>query len=248
MVILVRAASLVRSGFSSCVARAVLPGKKDDVSVVRALLPAIPATIPPIMPRIPLWLKILWTLWVLVWAPLYWRQYGLQNFLFFCDLGNILITFALWLESPLIFSWQACGLLLFQTLYTIDLAGALIAGRHLIGGTEYMFDRGIPLSIRLLSLFHVVTLPLLLWAIWRLGYDVRGWKLQTVMTWVVVPINHFWRPGFDVNWATGLFFREQHLVPGPIYLLIYLAAVPALIYFPTHLLLAWWTQKLQEHD
>jgi hypothetical protein len=63
------------------------------------------------------WLKIGWTIWVMVWVPVYWKQYGLQNFLFFCDLGNILITLGLWLESPLIFSWQATGLLLYQTLY-----------------------------------------------------------------------------------------------------------------------------------
>src|ERR1700722_699202 len=58
---------------------------------------------------------------------------------------------------------------------------------HLVGGTEYMFDPGLPLTIRLLSLFHIVTPPLLLYAIWRLGYDPRGWKLQTLMAWIVVP-------------------------------------------------------------
>ena len=143
------------------------------------------------MPRLPLWLKIGWTIWLLVWAPLYWRQFGLQNFLFFCDLGNVLIGIGLWLESPLIFSWTASGLLLFQTIYTVDLAGALLTGRHLIGGTEYMFDPHLPLVIRLVSLFHLVTPPLLLWAIWRLGYDSRGWKLQTLMAWIVVPIKLF---------------------------------------------------------
>jgi hypothetical protein len=192
---------------------------------------------------IPLWLKILWTLWVIIWAPVYWRQYGAQNFLFFCDLGNILIAIALWMESALIFSWQACGLLLFQTLFTLDLAGTLVSGRHLIGGTEYMFDPNIPLSIRLLSLFHVVTPPLLLWAVWRLGYDLRGWKLQTLTTWIVIPINYFWRPQFDVNWARGLFFREQHAVPGILYVIIYLVVVPGVVYFPTHLLLAWITRR-----
>ena len=60
--------------------------------------------------RIPLWLKLLWTAWVLAWAPVYWRQYGLQNFLFFCDLGNLFIAAGLWLESPLILSWQATSL------------------------------------------------------------------------------------------------------------------------------------------
>jgi hypothetical protein len=193
--------------------------------------------------RIPLWLKVLWTVWVLVWIPVYGREYGLQNFLFFCDLGNILIAIALWIESPLIFSWQATGVLLFQTLFTIDLLVAVVSGRHLIGGTEYMFDPHIPLGVRLLSLFHVVTPLLLLWAIWRLGYDQRGWKLQTLTTLMVVPVNYFWRPQFDVNWARGPFFREQHVVPGFVYLLGYLVVVPAVVYFPTHRFLVWATQS-----
>jgi len=190
--------------------------------------------------RIPLWLKIGWSVWLLVWIPFYWHQYGVQNFLYFCDLGNFFIAVALWLESPLLFSWQACGLLLFQTLYSIDLIGAALSGKHIIGGTEYMFDPHVALPMRLLSLFHVVVPPLLLWAIWRLGYDRRGWKYQTLTAWIVVPINYFWRPQFDVNWARGLFFREQHVVPGIVYLLFYLIAVPLLVYWPTHLFLQWW--------
>ncbi len=190
--------------------------------------------------RLPLWLKVGWTVWVLAWVPFYWRQYGVQTFLHFCDLGNFFIAVGLWLESALIFSWQATGLLLFQTLYTIDLVGALFSGRHIIGGTEYMFDANVPLFVRLLSLFHVVMPPLLLWAIWRLGYDRRGWKYQTLMTWVVVPLNYFWRPEHDVNWARGPFFREQHLMPGLVYLLGYLIVVPLVVYWPSHLGLQWW--------
>src|SRR6266478_6918927 len=193
--------------------------------------------------RVPGWLKILWTIWVVTWAPFYWRQYGAQNFLYFCDLGNVFLAAALWLESPLLFSWQASGLLLFQSLYTIDLLGAVLSGRHVIGGTEYMFDNGIPLFVRLLSLFHVVTPALLLWAIRRLGYDRRGWKYQTLTAWVVLPINYFWRADLDINWARGPFFREQHMVPGWLYLLAYLVAVPLLVYWPTHLLLQWWTTE-----
>jgi hypothetical protein len=197
--------------------------------------------------RIPLWLKLFWTAWVVVWVPLYWRQYGLQNFLFFCDLGNIFIAAALWLESPLIFSAEASGLLLFQSLFVLDLTGEIVTGRHFIGGTEYMFDPHIALWMRLLSLFHVVSPPLLLWAIWRLGYDRRGWKLQTLITWIVIPINYFWRPQFDVNWARGPFFREQHGVPGFVYLLGYLIIVPAVVYFPTHKLLLLWTRRRSAH-
>jgi hypothetical protein len=193
--------------------------------------------------RLPLWLKIAWSVAVAVWVPLYWRQYGAQNFLYFCDLGNFFVLAGLWLESRLIFSWQATGLLLFQTLYTIDLAGAVLSGRHWIGGSEYMFDPHIALPIRLLSLFHVVMPPLVLWAVWRLGYDNRGWKYQTLLTWIVVPINYFWRPQYDVNWARGLFLREQHAVPGWMYLMAYLLIVPLAVYWPTHRVLQWWVGR-----
>ena len=193
--------------------------------------------------RIPLWLKIGWSVWLLLWIPFYWHQYGVQNFLYFCDLGNFFIAAALWLESPLLFSMQACGLLLFQTLYSIDLIGAVLSGKHIIGGTEYMFDPHVPLPMRLLSLFHIVVPPLLLWAIWRLAYDPRGWKYQTLTAWIVVPVNYFWRPQYDVNWARGPFFREQHTVPGLVYLFGYLIVVPAAVYFPTHWFLAWMTRR-----
>jgi hypothetical protein len=193
--------------------------------------------------RLPLWLKIGWTIWLLIWIPIYWKQYGAQNFLYFCDLGNVLIAISLWMESSLIFSWQACGLLIFQTLYTIDLLFAVMMGGHFLGATEFMFDSRVPLFVRMLSLFHIVTPPLLLWAIWRLGYDTRGWKLQTLATWVVVPINFFWRPQYDVNWARGPFFREQHRVPEFLYLAAYLVLVPLVVYWPTHLALYKWCKK-----
>jgi len=196
--------------------------------------------------RLPLWLKVGWTLWVAVWAPLYWKQYGAQNFLYFCDLGNFFIAIALWTESALLFSWQATGLLLFQILFTLDLLTALLFGKHFIGGTEFMFDPAVPLFIRLLSLFHVVTPPLLLWAIRRFGYDERGWKYQTLTTWIVAPINYFWRPEHDVNWVRGLFYREQHTVPGLVYLMAYLIVLPLVIYYPTHLALRWWSKRWRE--
>jgi hypothetical protein len=77
-----------------------------------------------------------------------------------------------------------------------------------------------------------------------LAYDPRGWKLQTLLTWVVVPINYFWRPQFDVNFARGLFLREQHVMPGWLYLLGYLIVAPLVVYWPTHLALRWWSKRL----
>jgi hypothetical protein len=175
--------------------------------------------------------------------PYYWMQYGPQNFLYFCDIANLLIGLALWLESPLLFSWQATSVLLFQTLYTIDLVGRLTAGKHLIGGTEYMFSPAIPLFVRLLGLFHVVTPPVLLWGIWRLGYDRRGWIYAIVTAWIVLPICFLWRPGFNVNWVRGPFYKEQHIVPPVIYLAAYMLTLPLLVYLPTHWVLAIWDRR-----
>ena len=193
--------------------------------------------------RVPPWLKLLWTVWVAVWIPVYWKHYGAQNFLYFCDLGNLFILAALWLESAFLFSWQAVGLLVFQTLYTIDLMVALATGTSPLGATSYMFDPHLALFVRLLSLFHVVTPPLLLWAVWRLGYDKRAWQYHVLMTWIVVPINYFWRPQFNVNWARGWSFSEQHAFTGPAYLATYLIVVPLVVYLPTHLLLRRWAER-----
>ncbi len=163
---------------------------------------------------IPLWLKIAWTAWLLVWAPVYWRQYGAQNFLYFCDLGNFLIVLGLWAESRLIFSWQAVGLLVFQTFYSIDLLGAFLFGKHMI----------------------------LLWAVRRLGYDRSAWKWQTLTTCVLVPVNYSWRPEYNVNWARGI-GHEQHVMPGWLYLVGYLVVAPLFVYWPTHWALRAWNQR-----
>ena len=191
---------------------------------------------------VPLWLKVAWTAWLVVWAPVYWRQYGAQNFLYFCDLENFLIAAGLWLESRLIVSWQAVGLLVFQSLYSLDLIGAILFRRHIVGGTEYMFDPKVPLFVRLLGLYHLVVPPLLVWAVRRLGYDERAWKLQTITAWVLVPINFYWRLQYDVNWARGI-GHEQHTVPHWMYLAAYLVLVPLVVYLPTHWALKRWAAK-----
>jgi hypothetical protein len=196
-------------------------------------------------PRIPVSLKIGWTLFVVVWAPVYWKQYGTQNFLFYCDIGNLLILAGLWMESRLLISWQSVGLLVFQFLYAVDLVGASISGHHVIGGTEYMFDATIPLFVRLLGLYHLVVLVLLLWCVRRLGYDRNAWKWQVAELWVLLPINFSWRPGYNVNFARGI-AHEQHLIPAWLYLVAYMVVVPLLVYWPTHRFLQWWAERAKE--
>jgi hypothetical protein len=193
-------------------------------------------------PRIPLWIKVVWTGFVVLWAPLYWHQYGAQNFLYYCDLGNLLIVAGLWLESRLIISWQAVSLLIFQTLFAIDYIGALVSGKHAIGGTEYMFDPHIALVIRALGLYHFVVPFLLLWAVRHLGFDSAAWKWATLECWILVPIDFFFRPQLNVNFAHGI-GHEQHTMPPWLYVFGYLVVIPAIVYWPTAAGLRWWCAR-----
>jgi hypothetical protein len=193
--------------------------------------------------RIPLWLKVGWTAWLAVWAPLYWRSYGPQNFLWFCDLANLAIGLALWLESPILFSMQALSVLLAQLLFTVDLLGRLALGLHLLGGTEYLFDPATPRLLRGLALFHVATPPLLLWAVLRLGYDRRALAWQTVFGWIVLAIGFLgFGPDLDLNWVWGPWGRPQRWMSPGAWFAACLLGFPVLVYLPTHLALARWVR------
>src|SRR3982074_2248071 len=56
---------------------------------------------------IPLALKIIYSIFVAALVPVYWRQYGLSNFLWFSDLSLFITLAAVWLESPSLASMQA---------------------------------------------------------------------------------------------------------------------------------------------
>jgi hypothetical protein len=196
----------------------------------------------PLPSRVPLWLKIAWTAWVAVWVPFYWSHYGPQNFLWFCDMANFGVLAALWAESSLLMSWQAVSVLLVQILWTIDIAGRVALGVHLIGGSEYMFVPTIPLVTRILSIFHAVMPGLLLWGVWRLGYDRRAWLCQSVWSAVILPVCYFgWgaQPGFEggINWVVGPFDHPQKRLAPLLYLGVCMVAYPVVLYAPTHLAL-----------
>lgn len=193
---------------------------------------------------IPLAAKLLYTAWMAAWVPVYWVHAGPGNFLWLCDVANFVLLAAFWLESPLLASSQAVGVLLVQTLWGVDFLGRLALGSHPIGGTEYMFDPSKPLWVRCFSLFHLAVPPLLLWAVWRLGYDRRGWRLETVLVWALLPAT-WWLtdPEKNVNWVWRPFGREQELLPEPAYLAFLMLAYPLLLFLPTHGLLLWWARR-----
>ncbi|MFO0925454.1 MAG: hypothetical protein U0736_00215 [Gemmataceae bacterium] len=78
--------------------------------------------------RLPLGIKLL-TAFVAVLAPYYLHAYGPTNFVYFCDVALLMAVAAVWLESPLLASPPAVGILLPQTLWCIDFLGVDRAAR-----------------------------------------------------------------------------------------------------------------------
>ncbi len=190
--------------------------------------------------RLPLWLKLAYTAWCALWIPVYWASAGPANFLWLCDVANFVVLAALWCESALLFASQAVGVLLIQLTWNLDFFVRLLAGFHPVGGTEYMFDPAEPALVKALSLFHAWIPPLLLWALWRLGFDRRGWRLQAGITWLVLPLSALADPERNLNWLWQPFGVPQTVMPPRAYLLFCMAAYPLALYWPTHrLLLAW---------
>jgi hypothetical protein len=188
--------------------------------------------------EIPLWIKVAYTLMVAVIVPVYLAYYGPANFLWFSDVALIVTGVALWLESPLLVSMMAVGVLLPELLWNVSLFTRLLTGVRVSGLADYMFDTRIPKWIRALSLFHVVLPVLMLWTVHRLGYDPRALPAQTSLAWVILPLTYaVTKPEDNINWVYGPGTRPQRQVSPPLYLACVLIFFPLLVYVPTHFLL-----------
>lgn len=183
--------------------------------------------------NLPLWLKIAFSIFVLAWTPLVLATQGWQNFLWLCDLANFLVLAGLWLESRLLLSSQLLATLVVGTAWTVDLLAALTAGIHPFGATGYMFDPELSLALRLSSLFHIVVPLLLIGAVKRLGHDRRGWRLQTLICWAVLPLGAWLtEPERNINLIQAPFGIQQVWLPDWLYILVCMAVYPLVLYLP----------------
>jgi hypothetical protein len=187
---------------------------------------------------IPLWLKIAWTMLVLIIVPVYWRYYGPKNFLWFSDIALIAIAFALWMENRLLISMMAVGVLALELLWNFEFLTRLIFGTSLFGMSAYMWDESIPLGVRLLSLFHIPMPIVLIWTLHRLGYDRRAIYLQTALAWIVLPLSYvFAEPQNNINWVHGFTPEPQTWMHPLAFLAVLMIGAPVVIYWPTHRIL-----------
>lgn len=199
--------------------------------------------------RVPMWLKLAYTAFVAVLVPHYWDAYGPTNFLYFCDIALLLTCVALWRESALLASACAVGIVLPQLLWIIDFMATWV-GAPLTGMTAYMFQPAIPVFARFLSFFHFWLPLVLLWLVFRLGYDRRGLGLWCAVAWAAMWVSYLYlpmppapleQPGLpvNVNYVFGLNDKApQAWMPQPVFFGFMLLALPALIWWPTHWLMA----------
>jgi hypothetical protein len=187
---------------------------------------------------LPLWLKLAFTGFIVLWLPLVITSLGWQNLLWLCDLANLLVLIGLWLESRLLLSSQLVATLVIGLVWTIDLASALALGVHPFAATEYLFDASQPLAPRLASSFHIAVPLMLLFAVSRLGHDRRGWRLQTGICWIVLALGAgLANPARNINWVEAPFGIDQTWLPDAVYLLACMVAYPLILYLPAEALL-----------
>jgi hypothetical protein len=196
--------------------------------------------------RLPLWLKLVYTAFVMVLVPVYWANYGPTNFLYFCDVSLLITLVAVWVESPLLVSMCAVGILVPQALWVIDFLSNLV-GLPLTGMTDYMFAADHSRFLRGLSLFHGWLPFLLVYLVWRLGYDPRALPAWTVVAWALVLICFFFMPPprpdpglipVNINYVWGMSDTvAQHWVPPGVWVVGMLIGMPVLLFAPVHFLL-----------
>jgi hypothetical protein len=188
---------------------------------------------------IPLWLKIAYTALVAIIVVVYWVKYGPGNFLWFSDVALIGMVPVLWLESSVLSSALAVGVLLPELFWNLAYAIRLFGGRRLTGLVDYMWDASLPRWLRAVSYFHVVLPPLMLWSLSRLGYSDSGILLQIALGWTVLLVTYaVTDPAKNVNWVFGWGGEGRKTSSRPIvYLVRLMIALPLVLYLPTHLVL-----------
>jgi hypothetical protein len=201
---------------------------------------------------IPLWLKILYTVFMITLVPVYWYNYGPTNFLYFCDVCLLITLVGIWREDPLLISMCAVGILIPQAFWVVDFV-AHLSGHPLSGMTAYMFNPQASLFLRGLSFFHGWLPFLLAYLVWRLGYDSRGLPLWTLTAWILLFVCFFLMPGpnpnaglqpVNINYVWGMNDSvAQTWVPTWAWFCGLLVGLPLIVFIPTHFFLRWIIRK-----
>jgi hypothetical protein len=196
--------------------------------------------------RIPLGVKLAYTAFMAVLLPVYLYYYGPTNFLYVCDFALLLTLIGVWTEKPLLVSMPLVGIGALQMLWVVDYIFNL-TGTSLTGLTDYMFEQHRSKFLRGLSFFHGWLPFLLIYLVWRLGYDKRALPAWTAASWGLILICYFFMPPaqpnpglmpVNINYVWGPSdFVAQTWVPPLVWVAGLMFVIPLIAYLPVHLLL-----------
>jgi hypothetical protein len=123
----------------------------------------------------------------------------------------------------------------------------IFLGFSFTGMTDYMFDQNKSLFLRSLSLFHGWLPLLLIWLVFRLGYDRRAFAAWTALSVALLLFCYLFMPGpsptagnaaVNINYVHGMSDAvAQTWVHPLVWLGGLMIGLPLLLFLPTHLVL-----------
>jgi hypothetical protein len=119
--------------------------------------------------------------------------------------------------------------------------------------TDYMFKHENSLFLRGLSLFHGWIPFLLLYLVWKTGYDRRGLIGWTLIAWLLIPVCFFFMPPPNPNpgltpvninyvWGPSDYVAQTWVHPY-VWVAGMMIGVPLLLSLPAHVLLTRFAPK-----
>lgn len=180
-------------------------------------------------------LRWLGPVWLAIYVPSYALAYGWANFLFLCNLGVVVTALALWRGSRAWLSAAALAALPIGLVWAVDFFTGIATGKLPFGFTAYMWEARHPLFTRALSLYHLAWPILLVTLLRKVGYDRRGWALQSALALLVLPLcRAVTAPEENVNFVFRAPFFDRQLGPAPLHLAIVGVATVVGLYGLTH--------------
>lgn len=190
-------------------------------------------------PALPGWLRVPYTVLAGTAVAVYAGFPGTLPY-WFADVALLASALALWYRQRLLASMMALAVLVPALAAYGGLVALLLGGVDPFGLARSLFPTEAPLPLRLASLAAAVLPLVLAWLVYRLGYDPRALRAQTLLGAAVLILGAMLAPVLDgarggsLELAAAL--REAWL-PAWLWIAVLALLYPVVVYLPAHLLL-----------
>lgn len=190
------------------------------------------------MHKVPLKEKIFFTILLLILIPAYWKNYGLENFLWISDISLFLTYLALIFQNRLLMSIPTLGSLPVEFLWIFEFTCQLLTGNNFTTLAQYMFEPQYNILLKALSLFHLILPIVWIKYLFTWGYDKRALPYMTILALSLgVATYLLTNPEKNINWVFSPELYNWHWISNPLWLLLFLTIIPITIFLPMHFLL-----------